>query len=256
MDLIYKLMGSEFGVIFIIIFFRFIVLFSYTFFLSSKAINFKIKSLISFLMALIFVNKLTIDTTNFNLSKLFDLIIGEFFIAFSIGLSITIVMYAYKLYGELLSYTAGLSMAQIFDTNTGTQEQVLNKLFYVMMIYLFFYSGFYQTLIIASDEMFKIFPIGYDFISKFNIYTYINKQFSHILLIMLTISLPFFLLTTLIDIYFGYSTRNTPAFNVFSIAFQIKFIFLSYFLYLSIPYVIDRINNIIYLLGKEDFLNG
>jgi len=124
------------------------------------------------------------------------------------------------------------------------------------MIYLFFYSGFYQTLILATDRMFVVLPIGYDFLANFDVITYINNQFSAILVLVLTLSMPFFLLTTLIDVYFGYSTRNTPAFNVFSVAFQVKFLFLTYFLYLLTPYLILRLNNLILLLGTEDFLNG
>lgn len=249
MDFIYELMGKDVGAVFILVFARFVFIFSFMFIISSPAINFKIKALISFFLALIFIDKANVDLSSITTATYVELIANELLIAFTISLAVNIVLYSYKIFGELLSYSAGLSMAQIFDAATGAQEQILNKLFYVAVAYLFFSMDIYQLFLLSLNNMYIVFPVGYDMLNNFKAIEFMSSKFSIVLMNMFVLTLPFFLLTTIIDIYFGYSTRNSPAFNIFAIAFQVKFILLVTFLYLISTYIIEDIHDLIINIG-------
>jgi len=210
----------------------------------------KIKTAISLILSIIFIDKIKYDFSDISSIQLFLIILNEAFIAFLIGLSINIIFYSYKIFGELLSFSAGLSMAQMFDPSTGAQEQVMNKLFYVLIIYIFFYSGFYELLIMGINNLFIYFPVGVNIFTATNFYDFIITKFAYVLLTMYIMALPFFLMTTLTDIYFGYSTRNSPSFNIFAIAFQMKFAMLLFFLMIMTPKIITNFTNILEEMGK------
>jgi flagellar biosynthetic protein FliR len=250
------LFDKNYGIILVLVFSRFLFIFAFLFLLSSRAINPKIKSSIALSFTLF-----TVSFTDFNLPEhikvleLGILFFNQLLIGFTIAFIINIIFYAYKMFGELLSFSAGLSMAQLYDPSTGMQEQIFNKLFYIVIIYLFFYSGFYQTLIIGTQNLFIIFPLDYNLIGNNNIIEFVMEKISYTLLSIFIMSLPFFLITTLIDVYFGYSTRNTPAFNVFAVAFQVKFLLLFILLMILTPEITTNFSNMLLNL-QEDFLNG
>jgi len=256
MDNLLSLFENNFGITLILVYSRFLFIFVFLFLLSSVAVNAKIKSSIALFFAL-----LTMSFIEFNLPediKVLDLAVlflNQLFIGFSIAFIINITFYAYKMFGELLSFSAGLSMAQLYDPSTGMQEQIFNKLFYIVLIYLFFYSGFYQVLIVGTQNLFVIFPINYNLLSNDNLMVFAMEKMTFTLLSIFIMSLPFFLITTLIDIYLGYSTRNTPSFNVFAIAFQVKFLLLFILLLILTPEITTNFSNILLNL-QEDFLNG
>jgi flagellar biosynthetic protein FliR len=165
-----------------------------------------------------------VQTINAMLEKrgLIELLLNEFLIALLIVSVLNLFVYMYKTLGEFVSFSAGLSMAQIYDPSSGTQDQVFNKLFWIMSLYVFFQSGLYYILLEGISGVLSSIEFGTVLLSELNYVEFYSNKLSELMSMVFVLSFPFFILTSSVDLFFGYITRNTPAFNIFSIAFQLK----------------------------------
>jgi len=244
-----NIFSSHLVINFILIFFRILFLISYLFVFSSRTIPMKIKTSLSFLLAILFLQNATpISTVELTYLNIGLLIFNELLIAFLIGFAINIILYSYKILGELLSFSAGLTMANIYDPSTGAQEQIFNKFFYIVLIFIFFNSGFLELIVYGLNNLFSILPVGTNIFEKYNLYTFLIDKYVQVFTTILVMAMPFFLVTTLTDIYFGYVTRNSPSFNIFGISFQMKFLMLSALIYFLLPYINTSFSNMLFSL--------
>lgn len=212
----------------ILIFARIGFLFGMLGFFIGTTIPVKFKVVIVFWLTVfyssIIVNKQMYEKINLLLSEktLIELILNEFLIALLIVSVVNIFVYIYKVLGEFISFSAGLSMTQIYDPSSGTQDQVFNKFFWIISLYVFFNSGLYYVLISGLTTVMTTIDFGTVLIDQLNYVEFYTNKLSKLTTMVFVLAMPFFILTSSVDLFFGYMTRNTPAFNIFSIAFQLK----------------------------------
>ncbi len=179
--------------------------------------------------------------------SLIELILNEFLISLLIVSVLNIFVYMYKMLGEFVSFSAGLSMAQIYDPNSGTQDQVFNKFFWILSLYVFFNSELYYILLIGLENILTSIPFGTMLLEEMNYVDFYSNKLVNLTMMVFLLAFPFFIITSSVDLFFGYITRNTPAFNIFSIAFQLKVGLVFLFFMLSVDVFLVQF--------KEMFLN-
>lgn len=231
---------------YILIFARIGFLFGMIGFFIGSTIPMKFKVTIVFWLTLfyssIIVNEQMYEKISALLSvkSLPELILNEFLIALLIVGIINIFVYIYKILGEFISFSAGLSMTQIYDPGSGTQDQVFNKFFWIMTIYVFFNSELYYVLLVGLKNVLISLEFGTLLMNEMNYMEFYTHKLTNLTLMVFVLAMPFFILTSTVDLFFGYMTRNTPAFNIFSIAFQLKISLVFIFFMLTIDTFMGR----------------
>lgn len=186
----------------------------------------------------------------FKVNSLYVLIANEFVIGVFVTAILNLFFYAYKTIGEYVTFAVGLSMAQIYDPSSGAQEPVFAKFFWILTIYIFFNSEFYYLLIVGFQNLINTIPLGELVYDKVNYVHYLINKFSFTMKTIFIMSFPFFILTSSMDLFFGYITRNSPAFNIFSISFQLKISLVFIFLMISIDSIAGQFKNIFLNLAQ------
>ena len=141
-----------------------------------------------------------------------------------------IMFSAVRIIGDFVGYSTALSMAMMFDPSTGSQEGLVSRLLYWIIIALFFQTGMYEMTLVILVKSFTMIHLG-----TFDIFSYdgiqiaideIKRMFSF----AFAFALPLFFIGFIMDIYYGYGTKSMPAFSPFVITFQLKFALIFLFL--------------------------
>lgn len=199
-----------------------------------KSVNPTIRIAISFYIT-VFLFPL-VDHTNLAVTQ--DTFILALFSEITLGaiasLLIKIVFLAVQIAGDLLGYATGLSMANMFDPATGTQQGVISRLLYYIVLVVYLESGMYEVTLYMLGTSFDSISLG-----TFNIYDYNGMMFAvHEIKTMFafafSFAFPLFFVAFVMDIYYGYGTKSMPSFSPFVITFQIKFTLIFIFMMLGL----------------------
>ncbi|MFY9073925.1 flagellar biosynthesis protein FliR [Malaciobacter mytili] len=134
-----------------------------------------------------------------------------------------VIFSAVKIMGELVEYATALSMANMFDPSTGTQEGVINRLLYIIALVLFFETGMYEMTFVILVKSFSMIHLGHFDIFSYNGIQIIIDEINRLFAFAFAFALPLFFIAFILDLYYGYGTRSMPAFSPFVITFQLKF---------------------------------
>ncbi len=134
-----------------------------------------------------------------------------------------VIFSAVKIMGELIEYSTALSMANMFDPATGTQEGVVNRLLYIIALVLFFETGMYEMTFVILVKSFSMIHLGHFDIFSYNGIQIIIDEINRLFAFSFAFALPLFFIAFILDLYYGYGTRSMPAFSPFVITFQLKF---------------------------------
>ncbi len=141
-----------------------------------------------------------------------------------------IIFSAVRIIGELIEYSTALSMANMFDPATGTQEGVVNRFLYMVALVLFFETGMYEMTFVILVKSFSIIHLGYFDIFSYDGIQIIIDEINRLFAFSFSFALPLFFIAFILDLYYGYGTRSMPAFSPFVITFQLKFAVIFLFL--------------------------
>lgn len=153
---------------------------------------------------------------------------------------VNIVFSSVRIIGDLLGYATALSMANMFDPASGTNEGVISRLLFIIVILLYLNSNIYELTIFMLAKSFSMIHLG-----EFNIYSYdgikmaimeINRMF----MFALSFAFPLFFIAFILDVYYGYGTKSMPSFSPFIITFQLKYALIFLFLMFGIDIFIDN----------------
>lgn len=189
---------------------------------SHKAIPAKIKVAFAFFLT-VFLFPL-IDVQNTISQEMFvEGLIREITLGLVASFFLNIMFSAVTIIGDLIGYATALSMANMFDPASGTQQGVVGRLLFMIAIVLYFQTGMYEVTLVILAHSFNMIELG-----TFNIFSYdgisiaiieIQRMFSF----AFAFAFPLFFIGFIMDVYYGYGTKSMPAFSPFVITFQLKF---------------------------------
>lgn len=210
---------------------------------SHKSVNPTLRITISFYLS-VFMFPL-IDTTNFFVtSERFLLaLISEITLGLVASFLVQLVFMAVQIIGDLVGYATALSMANQFDPATGTQQGVISRILYLIVLVVYLESGMYEVTIYMLAHSFGDITLGNFNLFDYNGIEYAIKEVTTMFIFAFSFALPLFFVGFIIDIYYGYGTKSMPSFSPFIITFQIKFTLIFIFLMLGFDRFVDALEN-------------
>ncbi len=207
---------------FILLFARILAFVGFMPIFSDAAVSVRIRVALAFYMA-IFLYPIVDVTTTVTQDTFIIGLISEITLGAVASLFFHVMFAAVKIIGDFVGYSTALSMAMMFDPSTGSQEGLVSRLLYWIILAFFFQTGMYEMTIIMLAKSFSMIHLG-----AFDIFSYdgiqlaideVKRMFSF----AFAFALPLFFIGFIMDIYYGYGTKSMPAFSPFVITFQMKF---------------------------------
>ncbi|MEA3513836.1 MAG: flagellar biosynthetic protein FliR [Campylobacterota bacterium] len=208
-----------------------------------KTVNPTIRIAISFYFT-VFLFPLIEYDNNFVTDETFLLaLISEITLGLVASFLVQIVFSAVQIIGDLIGYATALSMANMFDPTTGTQQGIVSRFLYLVILVIYLESGMYEITIYMLSYSFGNITLG-----SFNLYSYdgiayameeINRMFAF----AFSFAFPLFFIGFILDVYYGYGTKSMPAFSPFVITFQIKFALIFIFMMFGFEIFVDTFTN-------------
>ena len=218
---------------------------------SHKSVNPTIRIAVSFYMTVFLFPLIGDQVEVINQENFLLFLISEITLGLVASFLVQIVFSAVQIIGDLTGYATGLSMANMFDPATGTQQGIISRFLYFVILVIYLESGMYEVTIYMLSQ-----SVGSIHLGAFNIYNYdgvsyaiqeVNKMFSF----AFSFAFPLFFVGFILDVYYGYGTKSMPSFSPFVITFQIKFTLIFLFLMLGLDMFIESFTN--YFIGKLEF---
>ena len=165
--------------------------------------------------------------------KLMIIILSEIGIGLSVGLILSILFSVASVTGEKIASTAGLSMANMIDPQSGGQTLVISTVLSLFLISIFLSLDGHLYIIKMIIESYVYLPIG----ASLNFLEISNVgiiAFEKMLYLSSLVMLPVVGGMLLINIAGGIITRSAPTLNLFSFIFPITLISVFIFLFLAL----------------------
>lgn len=159
-----------------------------------------------------------VTTSSFMLGLVSEITLGL------IGSMLVLVIFSsVTIIGDLIGYATALSMANMFDPASGTQQGVVGRLLYMFILIIFFVTGMYEVTIIMLVKSFETINLG-----SFNPFDYNGiaiaiDEIKRMFFFAFSFAFPLFFISFILDVYYGYGTKSMPAFSPFIVTFQLKF---------------------------------
>lgn len=233
---------------FLLLFARILAFMAFMPIVSHKTVNVTIRVALAFyfsvfLFPLVEHNQVDITQDEFVLALISELTLG-----LVASMFVQIVFWAVQVVGDLVGYATALSMANFFDPATGTQQGVISRLLYMIILVIYLESGMYEVTIYMLAHSFGTIELG-----TFNLYTYdgimiATEEVKRMFGFAMAVAFPLFFIGFILDIYYGYGTKSMPAFSPFIVTFQIKFTLIFIFMMLGFEVFAD--NFVEYFISK------
>ncbi len=216
-----------------------------------KTVNPTIRIAISFYLALFLFPLIGEQEVLFTQENFLLALVSEITLGLVASFLVQIIFSSVQIIGDFIGYATALSMANMFDPATGTQQGIISRFLYFIILVIYLESGMYEVTIYMLAQSFDNIQLG-----SFNIYSYdgisyaiqeINMMFAF----AFAFAFPLFFIGFILDVYYGYGTKSMPSFSPFVITFQIKFTLIFIFLMLGLDTFVDSFTN--YFIGKLEF---
>jgi len=169
------------------------------------------------------VDSSVVGADKFNESLFLLALISEITLGLVASLFFQIVFAAVEIVGDLIGFATNLSMSNIFDPTTNTNQGVVSKLLYMIAALVYFQTGMYKItiLLLASS-------VGDIQIGSFNLFDYHGidiaiREIKAMIGFAFAFALPLFFVSFVLDIYYSYGTKSMQSFSPFVLTFQVKF---------------------------------
>ena len=176
--------------------------------------------------------------------SIFIIILAEIGLGLSVGFILNILFSAASVSGEKIASTAGLSMANMVDPQSGGQTLVISTVLSLFLISIFLSLDGHLFLIKMIIESYNYLPIGESLnfreVSNAGIFA-----FGRMLYLGSLIMLPVVGGMLLINLAGGIITRSAPTLNLFSFIFPITLIGVFIFLYLALGTIANAFSDLV-----------
>jgi len=213
-----------------------------------KTVNPTIRIAISFYLT-IFIFPLVDHTKVFVTDDSFLLaLISELTLGLVASFLVQIIFSAVQIVGDLVGYATGLSMANMFDPTTGTQQGIISRFLYMVILVIYLETGMYEITLYVLANSFGQISLGAFDLFSYNGILYAATEINRMFAFAFSFAFPLFFVGFLMDIYYGYGTKSMPSFSPFIITFQIKFALIFIFMMLGLNIFVESFSD--YFIGK------
>jgi flagellar biosynthetic protein FliR/FlhB len=166
------------------------------------------------------VNYTYLSTVNSNY-MLITSCASEISTGLTLGFIVSLCFFSIKFAGQLMDFQIGLSMINMFDPTTSTNNTLVENILYWFSLMVYLIIDGHHMLLRALIESFNIIKLGSFILSKDSILLII-KAFMEFFALGLRIAIPVILIMLLTDITMGLVSRTVPSLNVMILGLPIK----------------------------------
>ena len=213
-----------------------------------KAVSPTIRIAMSFYITVFLFPLIDYQSSIITHDKFLIALLSEITLGLVASFLVQIIFSSVQIIGDLIGYATALSMANFFDPATGSQQGIVSRFLYMVVLVLYFQTGMYEVTLLMLGESFGMVSLG-----TFNLFSYngvymaiseINKMFAF----AFSFAFPLFFIGFILDVYYGYGTKSMPAFSPFVVTFQIKFALIFIFMMLGMEVFADAFKS--YFINK------
>lgn len=151
----------------------------------------------------------------------FTTLLHEMVLGLALGLALQCVFEAVTLGGELISFSMGLSFAQMADPLRGTSSPVIASFLQALAILSFLALGGHLALIDWLVQSFRLQPVAAEALRP-GLFLPLVQEGSALFAGALRIALPALCALLVVNLAFGVMNRSAPALNMMSVGFPIS----------------------------------
>jgi flagellar biosynthetic protein FliR len=182
----------------------------------------------------VFISLLLTPVVNFAIAEnsILILIIKEIIIAMTLGFAVRLVFLAVNMAGTFISYSMGLSMAQVFNPEVG-QDTLVSEIYGIMTILIFLVMDAHHDLIFVFVKSFELLPVG-----KLNIAPLLPEvvaMASGLFVMAIKIAAPVMVGLLIVQLLSGFLYKVAPQMNIFFVALPLNIFLGIMLMILSIP---------------------
>ncbi|MEO2068766.1 MAG: flagellar biosynthetic protein FliR [Desulfurobacteriaceae bacterium] len=174
----------------------------------------------SFFVFQIVEPKEAINLETFSLVEFFLLVLKEVLVGVSLSLVVSIFTAIVVFAGELVGYSMGLTIVNIFDPTFGSMS-VLSRFFVYIFYLVFFVSDAYKIFIAALVESFRLIPIGNFHLSE-PLFSFILEESKLIFFLGFKLAFPFVVALFITNLILALVNRLIPQINVFIVGLPLQ----------------------------------
>ncbi len=178
---------------------------------------------LSFMMALILVNTITLQKPVYdsNLLAFAGLIAKEAIVGIVLGYISYLVFTAIYMAGQLIDMQIGFGMVSVLDPVSNIQVPVTSNLYFIISMLIFLISNGHHDLIKALFRSYEIVPLGKAVFGKDLLGDILNIS-GNTLVIGFKIAAPVIAAMLIADIALGVLSRTVPQLNIFAVGITLK----------------------------------
>ena len=204
-----------------------------------KTVNPTIRIAVSFYMTLFLFPLIDHNATVITQDTFLLALISEITLGLVASFLVQIIFSAVQIVGDLIGYATALSMANMFDPTTGTQQGIISRFLYLIILVIYLESGMYEiTLYILATSFGHITLGNFDLFSYDGI-LYASQEINRMFAFAFSFAFPLFFIGFILDVYYGYGTKSMPSFSPFVVTFQIKFTLIFLFMMFGLEIFAD-----------------
>ena len=133
------------------------------------SVSVTIRGAIAFYMTLFLFPLVDIQTVQgLNDSTFIVALVSEITLGFVAAMLVNIIFSAVQIVGDLIGFATALSMANMFDPATGTQQGIISRFLYFISLVIYLESGMYEVTIYVLSQSFGTISLG-----SFNLYSFL-----------------------------------------------------------------------------------
>ena len=204
-----------------------------------KTVNPTIRIAISFYMTIFLFPLVEYDASFITADTFLLSLISEITLGLIASFLVQIIFSSVQIIGDLIGYATALSMANMFDPATGTQQGIISRFLYFIILVVYLESGMYEITLYILSQSFGTIHLGSFDLYAFDGITLAIQEINRMFAFAFAFSFPLFFIGFILDVYYGYGTKSMPSFSPFVITFQIKFTLIFVFLMLGLETFVD-----------------
>jgi flagellar biosynthetic protein FliR len=148
-------------------------------------------------------------------------IASELIMGVGIGLCVKLIFTGIQLGGELVGYQMGLSIANVFDPATGSQNSIIAEIKYIMAVLVFLaIDGHHWFFRAVADSFVLMPPLGFQISGP--LMNYLSEFTARMFIIAIKFSAPIVVALIFTNVSMGLVARTVPQMNVFFVAMPVN----------------------------------
>jgi len=204
-----------------------------------KTVNPTIRIAISFYLTVFLFPLIDYEATTITQDTFLLALISEITLGLVASFLVQILFAAIQIIGDLIGYATALSMANMFDPATGTQQGIVSRFLYMIILVIYLESGMYEITIYMLATSFGEISLGAFDLFSYDGVLYASQEINRMFAFAFSFAFPLFFIGFILDVYYGYGTKSMPAFSPFVITFQIKFALIFIFMMFGMEIFVD-----------------